>query len=175
MQRGRNLGFWNVGVFVASDSEYAFQRAQGILRGLYTGQGSYTEPLRMIDLSSAPPEVPEALEYMRLPRLLSREKHPLSSEFFGLGTPLATDELAVMMSLPHREVPGLKLAATADFNLNPPPFEGFRLGTLLYRAIVNGDYNLIMGITIFSIFTITTIVLIVDLLYPLFDPRIRYS
>lgn len=49
------------------------------------------------------------------------------------------------------------------------------LGTLLYNAIINGDYNLIMGITIFSIFTITTIVLIVDLLYPLFDPRIRYS
>lgn len=49
------------------------------------------------------------------------------------------------------------------------------LGTLLYNAIVNGDYNLIMGITIFSIFTITTVVLIVDLLYPLFDPRIRYS
>lgn len=49
------------------------------------------------------------------------------------------------------------------------------LGTLLYRAIVNGDYNLIMGITIFSIFAITTTVLIVDLLYPLFDPRIRYS
>lgn len=134
LQRGRNLGFWNVGVFVASDSEYAFQRAQGILRGLYTGQGSYTEPLRMIDLSSAPPEVPEALEYLRLPRLLSREEHPLSPEFFGLGTPLATDELAVMMSLPHREVPGLKLASTADFNLNPPSFEGFRLGTLLYRG-----------------------------------------
>ena len=49
------------------------------------------------------------------------------------------------------------------------------LGTLLYRAIINGDYNLIMGITIFSIFAITTTVLIVDLLYPLFDPRIRYS
>ena len=49
------------------------------------------------------------------------------------------------------------------------------LGTLLYRAIINGDYNLIMGITVFSIFAITTSVLIVDLLYPLFDPRIRYS
>lgn len=49
------------------------------------------------------------------------------------------------------------------------------LGNLLYRAIVNGDYNLIMGITIFSIFAITTMVLIVDLIYPLFDPRIRYS
>lgn len=49
------------------------------------------------------------------------------------------------------------------------------LGMLLYRAIVNGDYNLIMGITIFSILGITTGILIVDLAYPLFDPRVRYS
>jgi peptide/nickel transport system permease protein len=49
------------------------------------------------------------------------------------------------------------------------------LGMLLYRAIVNGDYNLIMGITIFSIIGITTGILIVDLLYPLFDPRVRYT
>ncbi len=49
------------------------------------------------------------------------------------------------------------------------------LGTLLYRAILNGDYNLIMGITVFSIFGITTAILIVDLTYPLFDPRVRYT
>lgn len=49
------------------------------------------------------------------------------------------------------------------------------LGTLLFHAIVNGDYNLIMGITVFSIVAITTAILIVDLLYPLFDPRVRYT
>ncbi|MEZ4634263.1 MAG: ABC transporter permease [Caldilineaceae bacterium] len=49
------------------------------------------------------------------------------------------------------------------------------LGSLLYNAIVTGDYNLIMGITVFSILAITTSVLIVDLLYPFFDPRIRYQ
>jgi peptide/nickel transport system permease protein len=49
------------------------------------------------------------------------------------------------------------------------------LGSLLYSAIVNGDYNLIMGITLFSIVGITTTILIVDLTYPLFDPRVRYS
>jgi peptide/nickel transport system permease protein len=48
------------------------------------------------------------------------------------------------------------------------------LGSLLYNAIVTADYNLIMGITAFSIFAITTAILIVDLLYPLFDPRVRY-
>ena len=49
------------------------------------------------------------------------------------------------------------------------------LGSLLYHAIVNGDYNLIMGITVFSIVAIATAILIIDLAYPLFDPRIRYS
>jgi peptide/nickel transport system permease protein len=49
------------------------------------------------------------------------------------------------------------------------------LGTLLYRAIINGDYNLIMGITILSIVGITTAILILDLTYPLFDPRVRYE
>lgn len=48
------------------------------------------------------------------------------------------------------------------------------LGTLLYNAIITGDYNLIMGITLLSIVAITTAILVIDLLYPLFDPRIRY-
>jgi len=48
------------------------------------------------------------------------------------------------------------------------------IGGLLYNAIINGDYNLIMGITVFSIIAITTTILILDLLYPLFDPRIRH-
>ncbi len=48
------------------------------------------------------------------------------------------------------------------------------LGTLLYNAIVTGDYNLIMGITALSIVAITTAILIIDLLYPLFDPRVRH-
>ena len=48
------------------------------------------------------------------------------------------------------------------------------IGTLLYNAIITGDYNLIMGITALSILAITTAILIIDLLYPLFDPRVRY-
>jgi len=49
------------------------------------------------------------------------------------------------------------------------------IGMLLYNSIVRGDYNMIMGITIFSIVGITTAILIVDLTYPLFDPRVRFN
>jgi len=49
------------------------------------------------------------------------------------------------------------------------------IGNLLFSAITTGDYNLIMGIITLSIVAITTMVLIVDLIYPLFDPRIKYK
>jgi peptide/nickel transport system permease protein len=48
------------------------------------------------------------------------------------------------------------------------------IGFQLYTAILQSDFNLIMGVTLFSIVGIATAVLIVDLLYPLLDPRVRY-
>lgn len=48
------------------------------------------------------------------------------------------------------------------------------LGLLAFQAILAADYALILGITLFSIIGVATAALIVDLLYPLFDPRVRY-
>jgi peptide/nickel transport system permease protein len=49
------------------------------------------------------------------------------------------------------------------------------LGLLTYRAILSTDYNLLMGITTLSIIALTTSTLLMDLLNPLFDPRIRLT
>jgi peptide/nickel transport system permease protein len=76
------------------------------------------------------------------------------------------------------QVTGLALSLGAIFSgvlITEIVFSYPGIGTLLYNAIVNGDYNLIMGITLFSIVGITTAILIVDLTYPLFDPRVRYT
>jgi len=48
------------------------------------------------------------------------------------------------------------------------------LGYTLYSAINAADYNLIMGITLLSIVGIATASLLVDLSYPLLDPRVRH-
>ncbi|GHV64248.1 ABC transporter permease [Spirochaetia bacterium] len=47
------------------------------------------------------------------------------------------------------------------------------IGLLAYQAILSTDYSLIMGITIFSIVGVATAALILDLIYPFFDPRVR--
>jgi peptide/nickel transport system permease protein len=48
------------------------------------------------------------------------------------------------------------------------------LGQLLYTAVLRADVNLMVGIVAMSVVAIATAVLVVDLTYPLFDPRIRY-
>ena len=49
------------------------------------------------------------------------------------------------------------------------------IGYQLYTAIMQSDFNLILGVCLFSIIGIATAALLIDLLYPLFDPRVRYS
>ena len=49
------------------------------------------------------------------------------------------------------------------------------MGYLLYDGIVNGDYTLIQGVVYFLIVGVSLTVLIIDLLYPLIDPRISYQ
>ncbi len=48
------------------------------------------------------------------------------------------------------------------------------IGNLLWRAIITNDYFLIQGILMYVIFGIGLTLFIVDILYPLIDPRIRY-
>lgn len=49
------------------------------------------------------------------------------------------------------------------------------LGNLYITALGLNDYNLIQGMTLLIIFTVLTANLVIDLLYPLLDPRIRYE
>ena len=49
------------------------------------------------------------------------------------------------------------------------------VGKLLQSAIMASDYNMIMATVSISIISISTATLVADLIYPLIDPRIRYS
>lgn len=49
------------------------------------------------------------------------------------------------------------------------------LGNLYITALGLNDYNLIQGMTLLIIVTVLTANLLIDLIYPLIDPRIRYG
>lgn len=48
------------------------------------------------------------------------------------------------------------------------------LGTLMRAAVATGDYNMLYGTITITIVSVSTAALLIDLAYPLFDPRIRY-
>jgi peptide/nickel transport system permease protein len=70
---------------------------------------------------------------------------------------------------------GLSLGAIFEGALITEVVFGYPgLGYLVVNAINGGDYNLLMGINLLAIVGIATASMLVDLSYPLFDPRVRY-
>jgi peptide/nickel transport system permease protein len=49
------------------------------------------------------------------------------------------------------------------------------LGRLLVGAVYSADYSLVLGVTAISIIAVAGAVFVIDILYPLFDPRMQLS
>jgi len=144
LQRAKNLGMWNVGIYFFADDPATFAQGQAQLRSLYSGKETYFEPLRTVDLSPVRASIKLVLSTFSNPVLqLSASvpgaaptplPHPLGKLHRGLSTPLHTEELALLMNLPRREVPGLKLEMVADFGVNPRPMnpaDQIRIGSVV--------------------------------------------
>jgi peptide/nickel transport system permease protein len=49
------------------------------------------------------------------------------------------------------------------------------LGRLLIGAVYSADYSLVLGVAAISIIAVSAAVFLIDVLYPLFDPRMQLS
>jgi peptide/nickel transport system permease protein len=49
------------------------------------------------------------------------------------------------------------------------------LGRLLIGAVYSADYGLVLGVAAVSIIAVSASVFLIDILYPLFDPRVELS
>jgi peptide/nickel transport system permease protein len=49
------------------------------------------------------------------------------------------------------------------------------LGRLLVGAVYSADYSLVLGVTAISIIAVAAAVFLIDILYPLFDPRMQLT
>jgi peptide/nickel transport system permease protein len=70
---------------------------------------------------------------------------------------------------------GLAMSLGAIFNgavITEKVFGYPGIGTLLIDAVYAGDYSLVLGVTTISIVAVSAGVLVIDLLYPLLDPRV---
>jgi peptide/nickel transport system permease protein len=93
------------------------------------------------------------------------------------------DRRRILMSYVMRnalapQITGLALSLGAIFNgaiITEQVFGYPGIGTLLVDGVHSGDYSLVLGVTTVSIVAVSTAVLLLDLLYPLLDPRVKVS
>src|SRR5690242_16817111 len=74
------------------------------------------------------------------------------------------------------QVTGLAMSLGSIFNgaiITEQVFGYPGIGALLIQAVHAGDYSLVVGIASVSILSVSVAVLIIDLLYPLLDPRVK--
>jgi hypothetical protein len=118
----RALGHWNVGVYCLSELPDVCQLAGMQLQAVLNGSSSMIEPVRWNNLEQFMhnPSVLNSLHRLEIPsfKLKDNFKHPLGELFSNLTTSLTTSELSLLINLPRREIPGIKLVPTAEFSLN---------------------------------------------------------
>lgn len=76
------------------------------------------------------------------------------------------------------QMTGLAMSIGAIFNgaiITEQVFGYPGVGKLLVDAVHAGDYSLVLGVTTISIVSVAVAVLVIDLLYPLLDPRVKVS
>jgi peptide/nickel transport system permease protein len=82
----------------------------------------------------------------------------------------------VMRNALAPQLTGLALSLGAIFNgaiITEQVFGYPGIGSLLIDGVNTGDYSLVLGVTTVSIIAVASAVLLLDLLYPLLDPRVR--
>ncbi len=132
MKQGRNLGYWNVGVYVLGRSRKDVTTVSGMLRSIYAGRESYVEPIRTHILQSNSGALNTVRRFQMVPLYddtmegmdEKSEWHVFGRYYQYLSTPMNTKELALTTSLPKRDVPGLRFVKTAVRFANNPPVTG---------------------------------------------------
>jgi len=122
--------------------------------------------------------LPDACRALFLPNLVMQDP------VYLFAAPSPVSELKLLASAIPIPFSSSSLPLLSDLSLSYPSFNGALiteilfgypgLGTLTYTAVVQSDYNLLMGTISIGIIAVATAALVVDLLYPLFDPRIEY-
>lgn len=150
LRTGRDIGFWNTGVYVLADSQDNVNLVTGILRSVYSGDNSHIEPIRTHLFNSqnalesikgfnlVPIINPDANEFAK------EEWHILGKAFQYVSTPVNTEELSLYTSLPRKDVPGIRFVKNVARFANNPGNETIKddvvkIGNIVDTGVVQGN------------------------------------
>lgn len=148
LEAGRNQGFWNTAAYILAEDNHTVQMVSSAVRAVYSGQDTYQEPLRCFSFGESQTvhqyvqnmqllPLPVNHDVLELKKVVSPDEswHVFGKLYESMSTPVNTEELSIMMSLPRKDVAGLEIKKNAVvFSTNPPDIKDRRtipLGDIL--------------------------------------------
>jgi hypothetical protein len=123
LTNAQGSGAWRTAVYLTGD-DTSYYRLASVWRGIFSGQNSLPEPVRVFD----EPAVPELASRWALPDPIGgpsppgRVEHPFTHQ-----TLLTSSQLAAYVHLPRLESQGFAVRLVPDFDTVPTPVDGERL------------------------------------------------
>src|SRR5690606_20220795 len=121
------------------ENNSSYQRLKNAVRAIFQGSETTLSPLEVYDLPDANRgqllRLPTANQRFDRPDLLFHSLHADTRN--SLGSLLTADELAIVASLPQREVKGVRRRRTVDFIVDlpaPDNAESLELGAIMDRG-----------------------------------------
>lgn len=156
LRSGRDIGFWNAGVYVLADTLDNVDLITGTLRSIYSGDYTRVEPIRthlfksrsaletIKNFNLIPVINPDAIEFLDG----ADEWHMFGKPYQYISTPVNTEELSLFTSLPRKDVPGIRFVKNAVRFANNPgqannSDDTVKLGNIVDTGIVqNNKYTI---------------------------------
>lgn len=123
LQRGLTKGLFHSAVYLTADDKSTYKRLKNTVRATFQGSETTLSPLEIHDLSAAAhgrllqlPVLEKSAQNMH--ELLFHSLHVGPRD--SLGSLFTADELAIVASLPERELQGIRRRKTVDFIVDLP-------------------------------------------------------
>ena len=129
---GQALGAWRTAVYLAGDP-LSYYRLAGVWRGIFSGEQSLPEPVRVWDSEDA---AQLAVDWA-MPDIAGPKGPGFYQHTFLYQSLLSSSQLAAYIHLPRLETSGFAVNTVPDFDAVPPPVIGsvtINLGKVIHRS-----------------------------------------
>lgn len=122
LQSGLTKGLFHSAIYLTAENHSTYQRLKNAVRAIFQGSEATLSPLEIHDIPEAARgqllRLPAADQLLSVPELLVHSLH--ANNHNSLGSLLTADELAIVASLPQREVKGIRRRKIVDFIVDLP-------------------------------------------------------
>jgi len=124
-QQGLTNGMWRYALYIQANDDYTLHSLETMIKSVYSGKNSYFEPIRFTEKLS--------MDISKLPIIEFNANHIIHKSFASFTTPINTEELSIIASLPKEDIDGIKVSKISSYGLTTHTNNGVKLGKVLNK------------------------------------------